>query len=114
MPRNDLSDVVRMLLRRPAPGDGFAVRLDWAGYGPVLVCHDLTQFTPDLDRAVRRARSTERYWSRGPLQPLAITVVPIGHATYRVHPRECASTACPTTAPLLGVGPAGLDLTRKP
>jgi len=105
MPRKDLTDVIRMLLRRPARGDGFAVRLDWPGYGPVLVCHDLTQFTPSLERAQRRVVSTERYWARGPLRPLAVTVVPIDYATYRVHPRECGSTACPTTAALLGMGP---------
>jgi hypothetical protein len=106
MLRKDLTDVVRTLLWRPARGDGFAVRLDWPGYGPVLVCHDLTQFTPSLERAVRRVAGTERFWSRGPLRPLAVTVVPVDYATYRDHPRECASTACPTTAALLGMGPA--------
>ncbi len=107
MPRRDLTDVVRALLRRPVPGAGFAVRLDWPGYGPVLVCHDLTQFTPSLERARRRAVKAERYWARGPLRPLAVTVVPIDHATFRAHPRECDSTACPTTAALLGLGPTG-------
>jgi hypothetical protein len=112
MPRN-LTDVVRALLRRPARGDGYAVRLDWPGYGPVLVCHDLTQFTPGLERATRRAVAAERYWSRGPLRPLAVTVVPIDYGTYMAHPRECASPACPTTAALLGMGPArpGIMLT---
>src|SRR5262245_8444923 len=91
MPRTDLTDVVRTLLRRPARGAGFAVRLDWPGYRRALVCHDLTQFTPDLQRALRRVLSTERYWLRGPLQPLAVTVVPIDCAAYRTHPRECES-----------------------
>lgn len=107
MPRRDLTDLVRLLLRRPEPGDGYAVRLDWPGYGPVLVCHDLTQFTPSLERAARRAAKAERYWARGPLRPLAVTVVPTGYATFRAHPRECDSTACPTTAALLGLGAAG-------
>ncbi|MEV0129236.1 hypothetical protein AB0H83_12365 [Dactylosporangium sp. NPDC050688] len=114
MPREALRDLVRTLLRRPARGDGFAVRLDWPGYGPVLVCHDLTQFTPSLQRARRRAVKTEQYWSRGPLRPLAVTVVPVAHATFRGHPRECASTACPTTAALLGTDAAGRNLTRSP
>jgi hypothetical protein len=107
MPRKDLTDLVRTLLRRPVPGDGFAVRLDWPGHGPVLVSHDLAQFTPSLQRARKRAASTERYWSRGPLRPLAVTVVPVGYAAFLAHPRECASMACPTTATLLGAGPAG-------
>ncbi|GAB3846793.1 hypothetical protein ACFPIJ_39995 [Dactylosporangium cerinum] len=105
MPLERLTDIVRALLRRPARGDGFAVRLDWPGYGPVLVCHDLTQFTPSLERALKRVAGTERYWARSPLRPLAVTVVPIDYATYLAHPRECASTSCPTTAALLGLGP---------
>jgi hypothetical protein len=100
-------DLLAALLRRPAHGDGYAVRLDWPGYGPVLVCHDLTQFTPSWQRALRRLRSTERYWSRGPLSPLAVTIVPIDYATFRAHRQQCASTACPTTAALLASGPAG-------
>src|SRR5690349_14348089 len=103
MPRKDLTDLIRTLLRRPAPGAGFAVRLDWPGYGPVLVCHDFTQFTPALGRALQHVVSTERYWSRGPFKPLAVTVVPIDYATFRAHPRECPSMECPTTATLLGV-----------
>ncbi|MGI5184525.1 hypothetical protein ACQEVZ_50555 [Dactylosporangium sp. CA-152071] len=112
MPRKDLTDLVRAVLRRPVPGDGFAVRIDWPGYGPVLVCHDFTQFSPTLERALRRAASTERYWSRGPFQPLAVTVVPIEHAAFLAHPRECPSTDCPTTAPLLGI--EDKDLTKRP
>ena len=102
----DLTDAVRTLLRRPARGAGFAVRLDWPGYRRALVCHDLTQFTPDLRRALRRVVSTERYWLRGPLQPLAVTVVPVDYATYRTHTRECESPDCPTAAALLGLDPA--------
>jgi hypothetical protein len=103
MPLERLTDIVRALLRRPTRGDGFAVRLDWPGYGPVLVCHDLTQFTPSLERALQRVVSTERYWARGPLRPLAVTVVPIDYPTYLAHPRECSSVGCPTTAALLGL-----------
>ena len=106
MPRTDLTDVVRRLLGRPVPGAGFAVRLDWPGYRQALVCHDITQFTPRLQRALPRVGSTERYWSRGPLRPLAVTVVPIDYAAYRDHPRECESMDCPTTAALLGLDPA--------
>lgn len=114
MPRKALRNLVRTLLRHPTDGDGFAVRLDWPGYGPVLVCHDLTQFTPSLERARRQAVKTELYWSGGPLRPLAVTVVPVGHATFRTHPRECASAACPTTAALLGTDADGRNLTRSP
>ncbi|MDG6105057.1 hypothetical protein Daura_33230 [Dactylosporangium aurantiacum] len=118
MPRKALRDLVRTLLQRRLAGaarvDGFAVRLDWPGYGPVLVCHDLTQFTRSLERARRQAVKAERYWSRGPLPPLAVTVVPIDHATFSTHPRECPSTACPTTAALLGTDAAGRNLTRSP
>lgn len=107
MIRRDLTGLVRVLLRRPVPGDGFAVRIDWPGYRPMLVCHDLTQFTPSLERARRRAAKVERFWARGPLRPLAVTVVAVDYPTFRTHPRECGSTACPTTAALLGLGPAG-------
>jgi hypothetical protein len=78
--------------------DGFAVRLDWPD-----VRHEFTQFTTSRRRADRRAASTRRFWASGPLRPLAVTVVPIGRAAYRAHAGQCASTACPTTAPLLGL-----------
>ncbi|MGI5239021.1 hypothetical protein [Dactylosporangium sp. CA-139066] len=78
--------------------EGYAVRLDWPG-----LRHEFTQFTTSRRRAERRAGSTRRFWAMGPLRPLAVTVVPIGRAACRAHAGECASTACPTTAPLLGL-----------
>ncbi|GAA4262626.1 hypothetical protein [Dactylosporangium darangshiense] len=84
--------------------DGFAVRLDWPAVGRSgTVRHEFTQFTTSLRRAARRAESTRRFWSAGPLRPLAVTVVPIARVAYRAHVGECASARCPTTAPLLGM-----------
>jgi hypothetical protein len=88
--------------------DGFAVRLDWAAQ------HEFTQFTTSLRRALRRAASARRFWSPGPLRPLAVTVVPIGRAAFRDHAADCASAGCPTTAPLLGMDPAGAGRLRSP
>lgn len=95
---------------------GFAVRLDWhaagSGDGSATVRHEYTQFTTSLRRAVRRADSTRRFWSSGPLRPLAVTVVPIGRAAYEAHAAACESPSCPTTAPLLGLSPADTDPQR--
>lgn len=111
MPRDNLTDLVRMLLRRSGDGGaGFAVRLDWLDAEGAAVNHDFGQFTPSLERAVRRADSTRRYWLRGPFRPLAVTVVPIGRAAFRVHPHYCESSACPTTAGLLGMDPSAVNL----
>jgi hypothetical protein len=85
--------------------DGYAVRLDWPAPEPGTVQHEFTQFTRSLQRAMRRAASTRRFWSRGPLRPLAVTVVPIGWEVYRAHMHDCGSQRCPTAAPLLGLTP---------
>ncbi|MEV6930579.1 hypothetical protein AB0M46_39680 [Dactylosporangium sp. NPDC051485] len=91
---------------------GYAVRLDWPS-ADHAASHEFTQFTTSLDRALRRAASTRRFWSRGPLRPLAVTVVLIGRGAYRAHARDCTSRRCPTTAPLLGLGAdAGTSLLR--
>ncbi|MFB9186440.1 hypothetical protein ACFFX1_50670 [Dactylosporangium sucinum] len=82
---------------------GYAVRLDWADARSGGVFHDFTRFTPSRLRAERRAASARHYWAPGPVRPLAVTVVPIDRPAYRDHDRECFSTHCPTTAPLLGL-----------
>ncbi|MFG2044500.1 hypothetical protein [Dactylosporangium sp. NPDC048998] len=96
---------------------GFAVRLDWPapdhGTGAGAV-HEFTQFTTSLGRALRRAESARRFWAPGPLRPLAVTVVPIGRAEFQAHARQCGSPRCPTTAPLLGMDPAGTDPLTVP
>ncbi|GAA0713684.1 hypothetical protein GCM10010199_12920 [Dactylosporangium roseum] len=93
--------------RRPVHGVGYAVRLDWPSAEAGAVSHDFTQFTPGLRRALRRAASTRRYWVLSPVRPLAVTVVPITRAAFDAHSQQCVSPACPTTAPLLGLVPAG-------
>lgn len=95
--------------RRRGGGSGYAVRLDWPDPRSGAVSHDFTQFTTSLRRAERCAVATRRFWAPGPLRPLAVTVVPIDRPVFEAHARECASTACPTTAPLLGMDPAGAD-----
>jgi hypothetical protein len=88
---------------------GFAVRIDWPVAGSAAVCHDFARFTTSLRRAARRAEGTRRFWARGPLRPLAVTVVPIGRDTFRAHAPECLSPDCPTAASLLG-----MDADRQP
>lgn len=107
--RPDRTTLVRALLRGRPDGPGFAVRLDWLDPATGAIRHDFTQFTPDLDRAVRRAEGTRRFWAPGPVRPLAVTVVPIDRAAFRAHAECCVSPACPTTAALLGMDAAGVD-----
>lgn len=90
--------------RRPArPDHGYAVRVDWPGRRPGTVSHALSQFTTDHRRVQRRACSTRRFWARGPVQPLAVTVVALDRTAFKEHPRACSSPACPTAATLHGM-----------
>ena len=95
-------------LRVRSPADpGFAVRLDWPGFVPGTVCHDYSQFTQSLRRACRRAARTEAFWRRGPVRPLAVTVVSVDRGMFARHRPDCVSVACTTAAVLLGVGGGG-------
>ncbi|WP_432982970.1 hypothetical protein [Dactylosporangium sp. CA-233914] len=100
-----LSHALRMRSAAPVdlPGDGFAVRIDWPACGGDPIGHDFAQFTRRLDVARRRAARATAAWRRGPLRPLAVTVVLIGQAVFRAHPRDCVSLTCPTAAPLYGM-----------
>ncbi|GAA2351669.1 hypothetical protein [Dactylosporangium salmoneum] len=100
-----VSHAVRMRSSAPAGagGDGFAVRIDWPACGGDGIKHDFTQFTPKVDTARRRAARAAAFWRRGPLLPLAVTVVPISRAAFWVHPRDCTLRECPTAAPLYGM-----------
>ncbi|WP_432841003.1 hypothetical protein [Dactylosporangium sp. CA-092794] len=109
--------MARLGVPRSGPA-GYAVRLDWPGSalgtGPAALSHEFTQFTTSLPRALRHAAAARRFWSAGPLRPLSVTVVPIDRPVYLNHGRECASPDCPTTAPLLGLDPAGADPRPRP
>ena len=92
---------------------GYAVRIDWPATGAGGLCaeaevvrHEFTQFTASLPRALRRVAGTSRYWSRSPIRPLAVTVVPIERAAFVAHAAGCGSRQCPTTAPLFGMSQA--------
>jgi len=85
---------------------GYAVRVDWPSTCAGAASHDFASFAASLRRARRRAESIRRFWSSGPLRPLAVTVVPLAAAVFETHPPGCASLSCPTAAPLLGMSPA--------
>jgi hypothetical protein len=72
---------------------GFAVRLDWPDG-----THDLGEFRRSLAAAQRRRDAAAGYWRRGPLRPVACSVVVTSRREVRLHARrwECRSPDCPT------------------
>jgi hypothetical protein len=76
---------------------GCAVRRDWPDG-----THELVGFRTSRPAADRFLRSDLRFWRRGPLQPLAWTVVVVSRRDFDLHAkrRECRSPDCPTAADL--------------
>jgi hypothetical protein len=93
---------------RPDPGRfGYAVRIDWPGGAARPVVHDFVRFTTSLPRALGRAAATDRFWQRGPIRPLVVTVAPMSWSLFAAHRSGCTSL-CPAAALLLAT-PGGAE-----
>ncbi|GAB3848765.1 hypothetical protein GCM10027610_070850 [Dactylosporangium cerinum] len=101
--RNSRVGLLRRMFEPDPDREGYAVRIDWPTVGAGPTSHDFVQFTADLSRAWRRAARTRRFWRRGPVRPLAVTVAPMAWSVFAVHRQGCSSLGCPTAAPLYGM-----------
>jgi hypothetical protein len=74
---------------------GCAVRRDWPDGS-----HDLVGFRASPPLADEFIRRDQRYWCRGPLHPLAWTVVQVSRRDFDLHGvrPDCRSPDCPTVA----------------
>ncbi|MFC5007483.1 hypothetical protein ACFPIJ_57955 [Dactylosporangium cerinum] len=102
--------LVHQLNGSPRPGSGasgFAVRIDWPAVVGRSVSHDFVRFATTLPKAQRCAASVQRFWRRGPLRPLAVTVAPMTWSEFLSHRQPCPALDCPTAAPLYGMSGGG-------